>query len=92
MADTADSTTPTELPRLAVVGTGYLGATHAAAMAELGMPVIGVDTDQAKYEAVGFLGQHTIDGTTYYYYGSTSHTGGYNGSYTSTYSGPALHM
>ena len=34
--------------RLAVVGTGYLGATHAAAMAELGHEVIGVDVDPRK--------------------------------------------
>ncbi len=40
------------LPRLAVVGTGYLGATHAAAMAELGMRVVGVDTDQSKVDAL----------------------------------------
>ncbi len=35
-------------PRVVVVGTGYLGATHAAAMAALGMPTVGVDTDQEK--------------------------------------------
>ena len=27
--------------RLSVIGTGYLGATHAACMAELGFEVIG---------------------------------------------------
>src|SRR3954468_8802105 len=37
-------------PRLSVVGTGYLGATHAACMAELGFDVVGVDTDRAKIE------------------------------------------
>src|SRR5688572_30140853 len=37
-------------PRINGVGTGYLGATHAAAMAELGFDVIGVDTDPAKIE------------------------------------------
>lgn len=31
--------------RIAVFGTGYLGATHAACMAELGHDVIGVDVD-----------------------------------------------
>ena len=36
--------------KLSVVGTGYLGATHAAAMAELGHEVIGVDTDETKVE------------------------------------------
>lgn len=36
--------------RVAVFGTGYLGATHAACMAELGHEVIGVDVDDAKLE------------------------------------------
>jgi UDP-glucose 6-dehydrogenase len=31
--------------RISVIGTGYLGATHAAAMAELGFEVTGVDVD-----------------------------------------------
>jgi Predicted UDP-glucose 6-dehydrogenase len=35
-------------PVLSVIGTGYLGATHAACMAELGFHVIGVDVDEAK--------------------------------------------
>jgi UDPglucose 6-dehydrogenase len=35
-------------PRLTVLGTGYLGATHAVCMAELGYEVIGVDVDEAK--------------------------------------------
>jgi UDPglucose 6-dehydrogenase len=34
--------------RMSVIGTGYLGATHAAAMAELGHEVVGVDVDDAK--------------------------------------------
>src|SRR4051794_9062241 len=34
--------------KLSVIGTGYLGATHAAAMAELGHDVLGVDVDEAK--------------------------------------------
>jgi UDPglucose 6-dehydrogenase len=34
--------------RLTVIGTGYLGATHAAAMAELGHDVLGVDVDAEK--------------------------------------------
>jgi UDPglucose 6-dehydrogenase len=33
---------------ISVIGTGYLGATHAACMADLGFRVIGVDTDAAK--------------------------------------------
>ena len=34
--------------RIAVFGTGYLGATHAACMAELGHEVLGVDIDASK--------------------------------------------
>jgi UDPglucose 6-dehydrogenase len=33
---------------MVVLGTGYLGATHAACMAELGHDVLGVDVDPAK--------------------------------------------
>jgi UDPglucose 6-dehydrogenase len=33
---------------ISVIGCGYLGAVHAAAMAELGHTVIGIDTDAAK--------------------------------------------
>ncbi|HEY8727978.1 MAG TPA: UDP-glucose/GDP-mannose dehydrogenase family protein [Acidothermaceae bacterium] len=36
--------------RVSVIGTGYLGATHAACMAELGFDVIGYDVDEAKIE------------------------------------------
>ena len=35
-------------PRLTVLGTGYLGITHAACMASLGFDVLGVDTNEAK--------------------------------------------
>jgi UDPglucose 6-dehydrogenase len=35
-------------PRLTVIGTGYLGATHAICMAVMGHEVIGVDTDAGK--------------------------------------------
>jgi UDPglucose 6-dehydrogenase len=38
--------------RLTVIGTGYLGATHAAAMAELGFEVLGVDVDPKKIDAL----------------------------------------
>lgn len=38
--------------RMTVIGTGYLGATHAACMAELGHEVLGVDVDQHKIEAL----------------------------------------
>jgi len=34
--------------RLVVLGTGYLGTTHAACLAELGHQVLGVDVDAAK--------------------------------------------
>ncbi|WP_230329256.1 UDP-glucose dehydrogenase family protein [Nocardia aurantiaca] len=34
--------------RISVIGTGYLGATHAAGMAELGFEVLGVDNNPAK--------------------------------------------
>jgi UDPglucose 6-dehydrogenase len=36
--------------RVSVIGTGYLGATHAACIASLGFQVIGVDVDPAKIE------------------------------------------
>ena len=35
-----------------VIGCGYLGATHAASMAELGYDVLGVEIDTAKREAL----------------------------------------
>ena len=38
--------------RLTVIGTGYLGATHAACMAELGHEVLGVDVDPDKVAAL----------------------------------------
>ncbi|XNS26353.1 UDP-glucose/GDP-mannose dehydrogenase family protein [Citricoccus nitrophenolicus] len=41
-----------ERPRVSVIGTGYLGATHAACMAELGFEVLGLDIDPAKIEAL----------------------------------------
>ncbi|WP_272499054.1 UDP-glucose dehydrogenase family protein [Actinomadura litoris] len=34
--------------RLTVIGTGYLGATHAACMADLGFEVLGLDMDEEK--------------------------------------------
>ena len=39
--------------RIAVFGTGYLGATHAACMAELGHDVLGVDIDASKLAKLG---------------------------------------
>jgi UDPglucose 6-dehydrogenase len=38
--------------RVTVIGTGYLGATHAAGMAEAGWDVLGVDVDSVKIEAL----------------------------------------
>ena len=34
--------------RMTVIGTGYLGATHAACMAELGYEVLGIDVDAER--------------------------------------------
>src|SRR5664280_2577577 len=34
--------------RLGIVGTGYLGATHAVCMSELGFDVLGLDVDDGK--------------------------------------------
>ncbi|WP_067566204.1 UDP-glucose dehydrogenase family protein [Nocardia acidivorans] len=36
------------MTKVTVLGTGYLGATHAACMAELGHEVLGVDVDAGK--------------------------------------------
>ncbi|GAA2254188.1 MULTISPECIES: UDP-glucose dehydrogenase family protein [Kitasatospora] len=38
--------------RITVIGTGYLGATHAACMAELGFEVLGLDIDPEKVAAL----------------------------------------
>jgi UDPglucose 6-dehydrogenase len=38
--------------KISVIGCGYLGAVHAACMAELGHDVVGVDVDQAKIDAL----------------------------------------
>jgi UDPglucose 6-dehydrogenase len=38
--------------RITVIGTGYLGAVHAACMAESGHDVLGVDVDPAKLAAL----------------------------------------
>jgi len=39
-------------PRITVLGTGYLGATHAACLAELGFQVLGVDISEAQVNAL----------------------------------------
>lgn len=38
--------------KISVIGCGYLGAVHAAAMAHLGHEVIGVDVDASRIEAL----------------------------------------
>src|SRR4028118_1580949 len=38
--------------RVTVVGTGYLGVTHAACMAECGFEVLGIDIDATKIAAL----------------------------------------
>ncbi|NVM94852.1 UDP-glucose dehydrogenase family protein [Arthrobacter wenxiniae] len=49
--------------RITVIGTGYLGATHAACLAEIGFEVLGIDTDAAKVAALnaGVLPFHEPD-------------------------------
>ncbi|MEU6736580.1 UDP-glucose dehydrogenase family protein [Streptomyces physcomitrii] len=39
--------------KITVIGTGYLGATHAAAMAELGFEVLGLDVVPEKIDMLG---------------------------------------
>ncbi|WUV46500.1 UDP-glucose/GDP-mannose dehydrogenase family protein [Nocardia vinacea] len=41
---------PKPLPRVTVIGNGYLGATHAVCMAMLGFEVVGVDVDPTKID------------------------------------------
>src|SRR5580698_706416 len=43
-----ERTLMTDRPRLTVLGTGYLGITHAVCMASKGFEVLGVDIDAAK--------------------------------------------
>src|SRR3954453_22183602 len=38
--------------KISVIGCGYLGAVHAASMAELGHDVVGIDVDGPKIEAL----------------------------------------
>ncbi|UNK70111.1 UDP-glucose/GDP-mannose dehydrogenase family protein [Microbacterium sp. H1-D42] len=38
--------------RISVIGCGYLGAVHAAAMASIGHEVVGIDVDQRKIDAL----------------------------------------
>ena len=45
----SENTTPL---KLSVIGCGYLGAVHAASMAELGHEVVGIEVDVAKAESL----------------------------------------
>lgn len=38
--------------KISVIGTGYLGTTHAACMSSLGFEVIGIDVDPAKIKSL----------------------------------------
>ena len=38
--------------RISVIGCGYLGAVHAACMAQLGHDVVGIDVDESKIEVL----------------------------------------
>lgn len=38
--------------KISVIGCGYLGAVHAASMAELGHDVVGIDVDRGKVEVL----------------------------------------
>jgi nucleotide sugar dehydrogenase len=40
--------------RITVLGTGYLGTTHAACLAEMGFEVLGVDVDPARIDALTY--------------------------------------
>ena len=46
--------------KLSVIGCGYLGAVHAAAMAELGHEVVGVDVDPVKIEQLRAVPTGTV--------------------------------
>src|ERR1700747_657846 len=37
-----------QLPRVTVIGTGYLGLTHAVCLADLGHEVLAIDVDAEK--------------------------------------------
>ena len=39
--------------QLSVIGTDYLGATHAACLAAIGHEVVGVDCDPDRFCALG---------------------------------------
>jgi UDPglucose 6-dehydrogenase len=47
------SITPADLPRVTVLGMGYLGLTHAACLASEGFEVLGLDVDAEKVARLG---------------------------------------
>ncbi|WP_026310960.1 UDP-glucose dehydrogenase family protein [Parafrankia elaeagni] len=47
-AESVSTETVTAPLRISVIGTGYLGATHAICMSELGFDVVGIDVDPDK--------------------------------------------
>jgi len=51
-SETTELPSVIENPKMTVIGTGYLGATHAICMAVLGFDVLGVDVDPKKIEAL----------------------------------------
>src|SRR6185312_2065923 len=42
-----------QLPRVTVIGTGYLGLTHAVCLADLGHEVLAIDVDAEKIAMAG---------------------------------------
>jgi UDPglucose 6-dehydrogenase len=38
--------------RIAILGAGYLGATHAACLADLGFEVLGLDINETQIKAL----------------------------------------
>ena len=47
--------------RISVIGTGYLGATHAAGMAEFGHEVVGVDIDPDRVKTLNSGQSHIFE-------------------------------
>jgi UDP-N-acetyl-D-mannosaminuronate dehydrogenase len=43
-----DSQNGGRIVKVSVIGTGYLGAVHAASLASVGFTVVGIDTDSEK--------------------------------------------
>ncbi|RYZ30728.1 MAG: UDP-glucose 6-dehydrogenase, partial [Propionibacteriaceae bacterium] len=47
--------------RVSVIGTSYLGATHAAGMAEFGHQVVGIDIDEDKVKILNAGQSHIFE-------------------------------